>query len=163
MSLEENKALVRRYAEEVVNRRNLDLLDEIFAPDFVQYGADPDQVSGVEDLKQFFAMLTSGFPDFQATIEDLLAEGAKVVLRFTFRGTHQGEFMGIAPTGKQVTMAGIDIFRIADGKIVELWGQEDVLGVMQQLGDIPEPGRSGSRPNLNNVPLAPLFTQRRGS
>jgi steroid delta-isomerase-like uncharacterized protein len=143
MSAEENKALVRRYAEEVVNRRNLDLLDEIFAPEFVLYGADPDQVSGVEDLKQFFVMLRSGFPDFQGTIEDLFAaEGDKVVLRFTFRGTHQGEFMGVGPTGKQVTMPGIDIFRIGDGKIVELWGQEDMLGMMQQLGAIPERGQA---------------------
>ncbi len=142
MSAEENKALVRRYVEEVVNQRNPDLLDEIFAPDFVEYGADTDQVSGVENLKQSFDMLRSGFPDFQRTIEDLFAEGDKVVLRFTFRGTHQGEFMGIAPTGKQVTMSGIDIFRIADGKVVELWGQEDMLGMMQQLGAIPEPGQS---------------------
>jgi steroid delta-isomerase-like uncharacterized protein len=143
MSPEENKALVRRYAEELLNQKNLDLFDEIFAPDFVQYGADPDQVSGVEDLKQFFVMLRSGFPDFQVTIEDLFAaEEDKVVLRFTFRGTHQGEFMGIGPTGNRVTMPGIDIFRIADGKIVELWNQEDVLGMMQQLGAIPELGHS---------------------
>ena len=143
MSPEENKALVRRYAEELLNQKNLDLFDEIFAPDFVQYGADPDQVSGVEDLKQFFVMLRSGFPDFQVTIEDLFAaEEDKVVLRFTFRGTHQGEFMGIGPTGNRVTMPGIDIFRIADGKIVELWNQEDVLGMMQQMGAIPELGHS---------------------
>ena len=143
MSPEENKALVRRYAEELLNQKNLDLFDEIFAPDFVLYGADPDQVSGVEDLKQFFVMLRSGFPDFQVTIEDLFAaEEDKVVLRFTFRGTHQGEFMGIGPTGNRVTMPGIDIFRIADGKIVELWNQEDVLGMMQQLGAIPELGHS---------------------
>ena len=143
MSAGENKALVRRYAEEVLNQSNLDLFDEIFAPDFVQYGADPDQVSGVEDLRQFFIMLRSGFPDFQVTIEDLFAaEGNKVVLRFTFRGTHQGAFMGVAPTGKQVTMTGIDIFHIADGKIVELWNEEDVLGMMQQLGMFPEQGHS---------------------
>ncbi len=140
MSAEENMALVRRYVEEVVNQRNLDLLDEILAPDFVEYGGDPDEASGVENLKQFFVMLRSGFPDFQGTIEDLFAEGDKVVLRFAFRGTHQGEFMGIPPTGKQVTMAGIDIFRITDGKILELWGQEDMLGMMQQLGAVPEPG-----------------------
>ena len=124
-------------------RKLLDLFDEIFAPDFVQYGADPDQVSGVEELKQFFVMMRSGFPDFQVTIEDLFAaEGEKVVLRFTFRGTHQGEFMGVAPTGKRVTMAGIDIFRIADGKIAELWNQEDVLGMMQQIGAVPAPGQA---------------------
>ena len=143
MSAEENKALVRRYAEELLNQTNLDLFDEIFAPDFVLYGADPDQVSGVEDLKQFFGMLRSGFPDFQVTIEDLFAaEGDKVVLRFTFRGTHQGEFMGIGPSGNRVTFTGIDIFRIADGQIVELWNQEDVLGMMQQLGAIPVPEHS---------------------
>jgi len=142
MSAEENKALVRRYVEEFVDRSNFDLSDEIFAPNFLRYDADPDQMSGVEDLKHFFAMLHSGFPGFQSTIEDLFAEGDKVVLRFTFHGTHQGEFMGIGPTGKQVTMAGIDIFRIADGKIVELWNQEDVLGMMQQLDAIPEPGHS---------------------
>jgi predicted ester cyclase len=142
MSAEENKALVRRYVEEFVDRGNLNLSDEIFVPDFVRYGRGSDQVTSVEDLKQFFVMLHSGFPGFQSTIEDLFSEGDKVVLRFTFRGTHQGEFMGIAPTGKQVTMAGIDIFRIADGKIVEMWNQEDVLSMMQQIGAIPEPGQS---------------------
>ncbi len=143
MSADENKALVRRYAQELLNQKNLDLFEEMFAPDFVQYGAAPDQASGVEDLKRFFVMLRSGFPDFQVTIEDIFAgEGKKVVLRFTFHGTHEGEFTGFAPTGKQVTMAGIDIFRIADGKIVELWNQEDVLGMMQQIGAVPTPGHS---------------------
>ena len=137
MSAEENKALVRRYVEEFVDRSNFDLSDELFPPDFVQYGASPDQDAGVEDLKQFFVMLHSGFPDFQTTLEDLISEGDKVVLRFTFHGTHQGEFMGIAPSGKQVTMSGIDIVRIADGKIVEMWNQEDVLGMMQQMGVLP--------------------------
>ena len=142
MSAEENKALVRRYVEEFVDRSNFDLSEEIFAPNFVRYDAGPDQVSRVEDLKHFFAMLHSGFPGFQSTIEDLLSEGDKVALRFTFRGIHQGEFMGIAPTGKEVTMSGIDILRIADGKLVEMWNQEDVLGMMRQLGAIPEPGQS---------------------
>ncbi len=142
MSTEENKALVRRYVEEFVDRSNFDISDEIFASNFVRYDAGPDQVSRVEDLKQFFAMLHSGFPGFQSTIEDLLSEEGKVVLRFTFHGTHQGEFMGIAPTGKQVTMSGIDILRIADGKIVEMWNQEDVLGMMRQLGIIPAPRHS---------------------
>jgi steroid delta-isomerase-like uncharacterized protein len=122
MSAKENKALVRRYAEELLKQRNLDLFDEIFAPDFVQYGADPDQVSGVENLKQFIVMLRSGFPDFQVNIEDLFAaEGDQVVLRFTFRGTHEEEFLGVSPTGKQVRMAGVDIFRIADARVMELW------------------------------------------
>ena len=142
MSAEENKALVRRYVEEFVDRSNFDLSEEIFALNFVRYDAGPDQVSRVEDLKHFFAMLHSGFPGFQSTIEDLLSEGDKVALRFTFRGIHQGEFMGIAPTGKEVTMSGIDILRVADGKLVEMWNQEDVLGMMRQLGAIPEPDQS---------------------
>jgi predicted ester cyclase len=133
---------VRRYVEEFVDRSNFDLSEEIFAPNFVRYDAGPDQVSRVEDLKHFFAMLHSGFPGFQSTIEDLFSEGDKVALRFTFRGVHQGEFMGIAPTGKEVTMSGIDILRIADGKLVEMWNQEDVLGMMRQLGAIPEPHQS---------------------
>jgi predicted ester cyclase len=142
MSAEETKALVRGYVEEFVDRSNFDLSEEIFAPNFVRYDAGPDQVSCVEDLKHFFAMLHSGFPGFQSTIEDLLSEGDKVALRFTFRGIHQGEFMGIAPTGKEVTMSGIEILRIADGKLVEMWNQEDVLGMMRQLGAIPEPDQS---------------------
>ena len=142
MSTEDNKALVHRYVEEFVDRGNFGLSDEIFAPNFVRYDAGPDQVSRVEDLKHFFAMLHSGFPGFQSTIEDLLSEGDKVALRFTFRGIHQGEFMGIAPTGKEVTMSGIEILRIADGKLVEMWNQEDVLGMMRQLGAIPEPDQS---------------------
>jgi predicted ester cyclase len=133
---------VRRYVEEFVDRSNFDLSEEIFAPNFVRYDAGPDQGSRVEDLKHFFAMLHSGFPGFQSTIEDLLSEGDKVALRFTFRGIHQGEFMGIAPTGKEVTMSGIEILRIADGKLVEMWNQEDVLGMMRQLGAIPEPDQS---------------------
>jgi predicted ester cyclase len=142
MSAKENKALVRRYVEEFVDRGNFDLQDEIFAPNFVRYEASSEQVTSVEDLKHFFGVLHSGFPGFQSTIEDLLCEGDKVVLGFTFRGTHQAEFMGIAPTGKQVTMSGIDILRIANGKIVEMWNQEDVLGMMRQIGAIPEPGQS---------------------
>jgi predicted ester cyclase len=142
MSTEENKALVRRYVEEFVDQGNFDLQGEIFAPNFVRYGAGSDPANSLEDLKHFFVMLHSGFPGFQSTMEDLLSEGDKMVLRFTFRGTHQGVFMGIAPTGKQVTMSGIDILRIADGKTVEMWNQEDVLGMMRQIGAIPEPGHS---------------------
>src|SRR5215213_5341599 len=93
MSAKENKALVRRYVEEFVDRGNFDLQDEIFAPNFVRYEASSDQVTSVEDLKHFFGVLHSGFPGFQSTIEDLLSEGDKVVLRFTFRGTHQAEFL----------------------------------------------------------------------
>ena len=133
----ENKAIVRRYLQEAINQRNRDVLDEIFAPEFVDHTAVPGQAPGAEGLKQFFAKMDAGFPDFHAVVEDVIAEGDKVAVRFTFHGTHQGEFMDIPPTGRRVTMSGIDILRVVDGKVVELWGQEDVLGMMRQLGAVP--------------------------
>ncbi len=134
---EENKAVVRRMLEEAINQRNMDVLDEIFAPEFVDHTAVPGQAPGVEGLKQFFAMMDAGFPDFHAVVEDVIAEGDKVAVRFTFHGTHQSEFMDIPPTGRRVAMPGIDILRVVDGKVAELWGQEDVLGMMRQLGAVP--------------------------
>ncbi len=133
----ENKTIARRYVQEAINQRNMDVLDEIFAPEFVDHTAVPGQAPGVEGLKQFFTMMDAGFPDFRAVVEDVIAEGDEVAIRFTFHGTHQGEFMDIPPTGRRVTMSGIDIFRVVDGKVVELWGQEDVLGMMRQLGAVP--------------------------
>jgi predicted ester cyclase len=94
-------------------------------------------------MKQFFAMAHSAFPDFHSTLEDMFAEGDKVVQRFTARGTHKGEWMGIAPTGKQMTCPGIAIHRITGGKIVEGWTSMDMLGVMVQLGVVPPPGQAG--------------------
>ncbi len=137
---EENKAVVRRWVEEVQNQHRLEVVDEIFAPNLVNHDASGGLPSpqGVEGIRQFFAMIFAAFPDFRAVIHDQVAEGDKVVTRKTVSGTHQGEFMGIPPSDKPVTMTRIDIFRIADGKIVELWGQEDMLGMMQQLGVVPE-------------------------
>jgi predicted ester cyclase len=94
---EENKAVALRYLEEAINQRNLDVLDDIFSPKFVDHTAVPGQAPGIEGLKQFFAMMRAGFPDFSASVEDLFAEGDSVAIRFTFRGTHQGEFMDISP------------------------------------------------------------------
>jgi steroid delta-isomerase-like uncharacterized protein len=119
---EENKAIARRYVEEAINQRNLDLLDELFASEFIDHTASPGQAPGLEGLNQFFAMMDAGFSDFRATIEDMIAEGSKVEVRFTFRGTHQGDFVGIPPTSKQVTMQGIDILRVENGNVTELWG-----------------------------------------
>jgi steroid delta-isomerase-like uncharacterized protein len=143
MSVEENKAIELRFFEEVVNKRNLAVIDELFATNFVDHSAVPGIAADREGLKQYFAMVHSAFPDFHSTLEDMFAEGDKVVQRFTARGTHQGEFMGIAPTGKQVTIPGIAIHRITDGKIVENWVNMDMLSMMQQLGVIPPPGQAG--------------------
>jgi predicted ester cyclase len=141
MSTEANKALFRRFIEEVVNHGNMVVADEIMAPDFAEHEELPPQIPrNREGVKQLFTMLRSGLPDMQVIIEDEIAEGDRVVFRLLFRGTHQGTFMGIPPTGRQVSYEVIDIARIADGKLVEHWGLSDNLSFLQQLGAIPQPG-----------------------
>ena len=139
MSAEQNKALVRRFVEEVQSRGNIDALDEICSPEFVNHSAPPRVPTNCEGVKQLTAMFRQAFPDSYFTIEDMMAEGEKVATRKTFHGTHQGEFMGILPTGQQVSMGLIDIVRIADGRVVEHWSMGDNLGMMQQLGIVPRP------------------------
>jgi steroid delta-isomerase-like uncharacterized protein len=138
MSTEENKALVRRLWEEVFNKRNLVVADELIAQDSVNYEAPPGPVhSGPEGLKQVVQMLTSAFPDHHTILEDMIAEGDKVVVRTTFSGTHQGPFMGIPPTGKRFNQQAIHVIRVVDCKATEHWGVVDNLSLMQQLGVIP--------------------------
>ncbi len=138
MSAEENKAIARR-GYEAINQKNLDALEELAASDIIDHDPAPGQAPGLEGVKQSFDELLTAFPDVQMSIEDMIAEGDKVVARVSVSGTHQGEFMGIDPTGNRVTITGIDILRIAEGKIVEHWGNFDDLGMMQQLGVISEP------------------------
>ena len=137
MGIEENKAIKSRWYEEVFNKRNLTMVDEFIHPDWV--GHSPDgQESNLEDLKQEAAMMLAAFPDLHITLEDIIAEDDKVVTRCTNRGTHTGgDYRGIAPTGKQFNMSSNVISRIKGGKIVECWGIDDQLGMMQQLGVIP--------------------------
>ncbi len=140
MSAEENKAISRRADEELFNRGNLDVADELFAPTFVYH--DPvshEEWRGPESVKRYATMLRAAFPDLHQTIEEQIAEGDKVAYRWTARGTHQGELMGIAPTGRRMTLTGIAIARLVDGKIEEIWENYDALGMMQQLGVIPSP------------------------
>jgi predicted ester cyclase len=139
MSTEENKAIVRRYRE-IHNSNNLAALDQIVDANIISYSGVPGLPPGLEGGKMVHNMFLSAFPDSQVTTEDLIAEGDKVVERFSFHGTNKGSFMGAPPTGKQVTTTGMSVFRIANGKIVEHWGENDALGVMQQLGLIPTPG-----------------------
>ena len=139
MTAEENKALDRRYVEKVLNNGNIDAIDEIMAPEYVGHvaGSPP---SNREGDKQFIGKLHAAFPDIHFTLEDQIAEGDTVVHRLTARGTHQGEFNGIPPTGKQATVTAININRFAGGKVVEAWGVIDLLGLMQQLGVVPPMG-----------------------
>ena len=142
MMSEENKALARRFLEEAFNEGNLGLADEIFASDYVLHDpTNPEEMRGPEGAKQFVQMYRSAFPDSHVTVEDLIAEGDKVVTRFRGRGTHQGELFGIPPSGNQVEVSGITISRFEGGKFVEDWTNSDTLGLMQQIGAIPEPGQ----------------------
>jgi steroid delta-isomerase-like uncharacterized protein len=134
---EANKSLVSRVYEEVLNQQNLDLVDEICAPDYVYHCPPNPDIHGTEGFKHFLATTFIAFPDGQYTVEDMVAEGDKVALRWTATGTHQGEFMGIPPTGNQMTVTAIVIHRIASGKIVEEWANINFLGLMQQMGAIP--------------------------
>jgi predicted ester cyclase len=138
---EENKAIVvRRQEEELHTQGNLDTADKIFAPDYVGHDpSNPEDIRGLEAAKQAAANYREAFPNLQVTIEDLIAEGDKVAARIRFRGTHQGELEGIAPTGRRVEATGIIISRIEGGKIAEdCWANFDDLGLMRQLGAIPE-------------------------
>jgi steroid delta-isomerase-like uncharacterized protein len=138
MSTEDNKAHVRR-GFEAVNQKNLAVFDELLTPDVVFHTASTT-MQGLEAYKQFLSMYMTAFPDLHFTIEDMIAEGDTVVARFTTHGTHQGNFMGIPPTGKQGNGTGIFIDRIVNGKAVEQWFNTDDLGLLQQLGVIPPMG-----------------------
>ncbi|MGA9348792.1 MAG: DUF429 domain-containing protein [Anaerolineae bacterium] len=134
------KAIIRRWIEECYNKGNLAVADELVATDYVNHSAPLGQAPGLESEKQYAAMIRSAYPDFYMAIEDQIAEGDKVVTRYTARGTHKGEFLGIPPTGKQITVAGIHIHRIVGGKVVEGWSEFDQLGALQQLGVVPPIG-----------------------
>jgi steroid delta-isomerase-like uncharacterized protein len=139
MSTEQNKALVRRYYEE--GSSNTALFDELLAPNYVlHFAGSPEPLSGIEAAKQFHIVYLTGFPDLQVTVEDLVAQGEKVVSRWTGRATHAGSFMNIPPTGRRVTVTGIAIVRLEGGKIAEEWVNFDALGLLQQLGVIPAMG-----------------------
>ena len=132
MSLEENKAIIRSLIE-AFNKHNVALLDDFMSPDFVDHDL---QLQGLESYKQFETKFIKGFPDYHETIEDILAEGDKVWHRLKVTGTHTGEWRGLAPTGKKVTLTGVNFWRIVDGKIVEREGVYNLLAFLKQLGVI---------------------------
>jgi steroid delta-isomerase-like uncharacterized protein len=131
----ENEALVRRYVEEVYDQRKLEVVDEIFAPDFTLHDPDyPGGEIGPEGITRIVETFVGAFPDLQITLDDELSSADKVVTRWTTRGTHQGELMGIAPTGRRIEVTAVGIWRVAEGKIAEAWLVFDAFGMMQQLG-----------------------------
>jgi steroid delta-isomerase-like uncharacterized protein len=132
---EQNKTLARRWFEDLFSRGNLDAANEILSAEFVDHLTHEDE-RGLEELKHYVSIYRSAFPDIQDTVEDIVAEGDKVVVRWTSSGTHQGEFMGVAPTGRHLTFTGMRLFRIADSKIVESWVNIDERGLQEQLGAV---------------------------
>lgn len=140
MSTEKNKAGQRRVWEEVFNKGNLAILPELFAPDYVFRSPLGMEAKGPEGFKQMVAMMRTALPDVHITIDDMFAEGDRVVTRFTFTGTFKGEMMGAAPTGKKVTVTGIVITRWVGGKELEAWESLDTLAFYRQFG-IPIPAQ----------------------
>jgi steroid delta-isomerase-like uncharacterized protein len=137
---QESKAVVRRFLEDVFEGGDLDLIDEIFAPDYVLHDPVlPEEVRGPEGMRRYVSMYRGAYPDTAFTIEDQISDGDEVVTRWTGQGTHEGELMGIPPTGNRVTVTGIEVDRVVNGRIEETWVIYDALGMMQQLGVAPAP------------------------
>jgi steroid delta-isomerase-like uncharacterized protein len=142
MSTDEHKGIVRRLLQDVWNNGKLDLANEIFTANFVRHGpAVEGEVRGHEGFRKLVAMYRASYPDLRISVEDQIAEGALIVTRWTAKGTHRGELMGIAPTGKQITVAGVIVDRMAGGKIEAEWAYYDAMGMLQQLG-VASPGRT---------------------
>ncbi len=137
MGTESNKAVVLRVFDEIFNQGDVSVVEEIFSADYVDHSAPPGFPPGLGSLKQSVMLFRRAFPDLHIQIEDLIAEGDKVVARLTYQGTHLGDFMGIPPSGKKLSESGIAIDALKDGKIVEHWVVRDDLGLLQQLGVIP--------------------------
>ena len=139
MPEERNKAVVRRFYEEVFNSGRLEAMDELASPNLVAYDAVPPGVPerGPEPYKRTAAMFRSAFPDLHQEIEDMVAEGDTVAVRVTLTATHRGPFLGVEPTGRRVRCGGMDFIRFREGKMVEHWTATDDLGLMQQLGVVP--------------------------
>ena len=142
MSTDENKAIARRFIQ-AWSAGGIGIIDELAAPDItVAYTHYPEPIHGAESFKQMLTQTFASFPDMRITVDELIAEGDKVAVRWTYSGTHQGEeVFGIPPTGKEVRVSGITVYRIADGKVVEESGLVDAFSLMLQLGAVPAPAQ----------------------
>jgi steroid delta-isomerase-like uncharacterized protein len=139
MSTVDNKTLVQQFFDEVINQRNLAALGQFLSPNAINHTVP---AGFPQEPNQFLGLHLGAFPDMRATVEELLADGDKVIARVSYQGTHQGAFMGIPPTGKQINVMGINIFRIANGQLVEHWGLSDRVTALRQLGVVPPAGQT---------------------
>jgi steroid delta-isomerase-like uncharacterized protein len=137
VSTEDNKAVARRVIEQIINTGDVSAVDEVIATDYVYSSPGMPDVRGPEGMKEFVGMYRAAFPDVRLTVDQQIAEGDSVLTRWTATGTHLGEFMGIAPTRKQVTVNGMILSRFADGKLIDDYEIMDVFGLVQQLGGMP--------------------------
>lgn len=144
MSEEDNKSIVRLQHEEVWSKGDLSLIDEIYSPSFICHFIVGPEWHGREGIRQAVTKHRAAFPDWEEHIEDIIADADKVVTRWTATGTHKGKFEGISPTGNQVTIAEVAIYRIADDKIAEQWGFPDIMGLLRQIGAVPPGQEAGN-------------------
>ncbi|HEU4370054.1 MAG TPA: ester cyclase [Methylomirabilota bacterium] len=140
MSVEENKAVIRRLYDEVFVNWDLGVVDELIGSEFVGHEMPPETPRGPAGFKQFYGRLRLAFPDLRYGVHDVIAEGDKVVVRWSWTCTHKGPFMGVAATGKRATVTGMAIYRVVSGKCVERWVELRLLDLLQQLGAAPGPG-----------------------
>ena len=138
---DENKAVTRRFMDEIIAKKNLAVFDELVSPNVVAHHVPPGVAPNFQGWKGIVTMVLGAFPDVQATTDDMIAEGDMVVVRWTMQGTHKGDLMGIPPTGKAVSFTGMIMEHYSGGKIVEHWEQFDMVGMMQQIGVVPTPGQ----------------------
>lgn len=138
MSIEQNTALVRKFVD-LINAKDLATALTLLSPNFVDHTPPAGLPPGIEGVRMFFTMQFAAFPDGRLNVQDTIAEGDKVVCRTSGEGTHQGMFLGMAPTGKHITWSFIEIWRIADSKLAEHWVEADMMSMMQQLGVLPPP------------------------
>lgn len=144
MAEQDNKALVRRYYDEVFNQRDVDLVDQLAVEDYVEHDPFPGQGDGRDDLKARVQLILDAMRPLRFEVQDVVAEGDTVVVRWVQRGTQSGSFMGIPSTGREFTIAGIDIHRLRDGRMAEHWHVVDLFALLQQLGAIPAPSAAGA-------------------
>ena len=140
---EENKALVRRIIDEAWNQGKLEVIDEAFAPDYQEHNPRPGQELGIEGYKGGVLMMRAAFPDLLLDLHDIIAENDRTAVRYTLRGTHDGELMGVPASGQRVSSDGMVFARFEDGKVVERWGVQDMLTLLQQIGAFTQAGATG--------------------
>ena len=139
---DQNKRVIRRLYDELFSKWNFQVVDELFSAEFIGHEMPPGTLPGPEGIRQFYGRIRAGLPDVKLTVEDLIGEGNKVVVRWRAQATHTGVFLGIPPTGKAVSFTGVAIYRLSKGKIVERWVEVDLLGLTQQLREAaPTPGQ----------------------